>query len=137
MPNIIFKMKLRHDRNVLLKNCSVSISILGDLYDIMLDNKRIISDSVLHNYIPGTKLNIQLGDLDPEINVTFKVWYNYIPLASKFDPKPIHIQFEKTKGIKIHSLSADGVKLEEAEGMIVDEGVYEPYLDCININNDL
>lgn len=126
MPNRILTLGLSHDRAVALEDVTVSLAIVGDLYDAMLDEDRALAREELEAIGVGHKFTLDLGSIPPASTTFLRIWFNYIALADRFDPKPIHVRAEPTEGVLLHSLGAEGVDVEPVSDLVRDERVYEP-----------
>lgn len=132
MPNRVLTLGLAHDRDVALQDVNVSMEIVGDIYDLMLDNEQPLSPDQTEDIGVGRKFTIKLGEIPPGATKVLRLWYNYIPVESRWDPKPIHLKAEPTQGVLLHSLGALGVTVKNVKDIIEDEGVYHEFdLDLV------
>jgi hypothetical protein len=127
MPNRLFTLGVAHDRDVLLEDVTLTLSIVGDIYDIMLDDTRPVTRDQIDKLWVARKFTLSLGNIPPASTLLLRIFYNYMPLDQRWDAKPVHIMAEPTQGILLQSLGAKGVGLQKINALVEDEGVYKPF----------
>jgi hypothetical protein len=127
MPNRLFTVGLAVDRNVLLEDVTISLTIVGEVYDIMLDGNRVIDRQQIDGLGVSRKFTLNLGSIHSASTATLRIWYNYMPIDKFYDPGPIRISAEPTQGVVLGSLGAKGAVIEKKSSLVNDEGVYSPY----------
>jgi hypothetical protein len=126
MPNRLFVVGFRHNHGQTVRRVVLGLEVVGGIYDIMIDNRRTLERDQLESIGITGKFVLDLGDLDPAITSFLRIWYNYLAVGKRWDPKPIHLKAEATQGIILHSLGAEGVDVTQVDSIIKDEGVYRP-----------
>jgi hypothetical protein len=126
MPNRIFTLGFRHEHGRALRNVSLTMELVGTIYDIMLDHQRPLTREEQAAVGAGHRFALRLGDRPEGTTSILRIWYHYISLAERFDAQPIHFRGEPTQGVLLHSLGADGVSPVHVNSIVEDEEVYEP-----------
>lgn len=127
MPNRLFVLALSHDRSTVLNDVNLSLAVVGDIYDIMLDEQRVMDRERLYEIHPGRKFILKLDDIPPAATAILRIWYKYTCITEIWEPSPMDLKGEPTQGIILQSLGANGVDIEWADNLIDDGDVYEPY----------
>jgi hypothetical protein len=127
MPNRLFTIAFAYNRPILLENLSISFTIVGKMYDIMLDNVRIQDQNQIDNWGIARRHTISLGNLLPSSTIFLKIFYNYIPLAERISREQIHYLAEANQGMLLHSIGAVGPEIKKTNTLITDKNVYHDY----------
>jgi len=126
MPNRYFTLALRQSQGLAIRDVAIDIQIIGEVYDITVNGKRPLDRDALEAMSLGRKM-LHIGEIPGAAVSTVRIWHNYIAVAERWDPKPIHFRAEPFQGMLIRSIGAEGLSLRRASDLIPDE---RPYKEC-------
>lgn len=126
MPNRFFKLALRQSQGLELKDVAIDIQIIGTVYDVTVNNVRPIDrDSIEGMTIQRTMLHT--GPLPGNTTTLIRIWYHFVPVSARWDPKPIHVKADPTQGMLLYGMAAEGIAATYSPNLIPVEDVYNEY----------
>ena len=124
MPNRLLTIALKHSQDLEIRDVAIDIEVVGTVYDLLVGANRPFNiDQV--RAMSTKRTVIRTGPLPGAAVTLVRLWYHYIELSERFDPKPAQIRAEPTQGIVLRVLAADGLENRQTPELIQDQGVYE------------
>jgi hypothetical protein len=123
MPNRLLTLIFRHSHGLQIRNVLIDIEIAGTVYDVLLNGVRPMERNLIEKMTNHRTL-INTSAIEGNSTSIFRIWYHYISLAERWDPKPIHIKAEPTQGVLLYKLGAEGLENVLNQDMYHEDGVY-------------
>lgn len=126
MPNRFFEIALRQSQGAAINDVAIDIQIIGEVYDIAVNGVRPIGRDEIDAMTLGRRM-LRLGEIPGGAVSILRIWYNYIPVTKRWDPKPIHFKAEPFQGMLIRGVAAEGLVPSRVDNLIPDERPYKEY----------
>ncbi|MEM0897713.1 MAG: hypothetical protein AAGJ79_12615, partial [Verrucomicrobiota bacterium] len=124
MPNRLLTIAFKHSQDLEISDLTIDMEVVGTVYDMLIGSTRPFDIGQIRA-MSTKRTQVSKGPFPGAAVTLIKLWYNYIPLSERFDPKPAHIHADPYEGIFLRVLSADGMENKLTSGLIQDKSVYD------------